>query len=630
MKYLTFTLSLFVAQLGAADFQSNVAALNSSNYGDRVDARNELMDALATASFAESSAAEYQSMLSSLYDAISVEKSGANKAYIIQMLGLFGDEETASKIYPLLGDKDEVIRDRTRKALSALPSSSAPDYLLKGLLRGPAEDRSKYIQGLAYLNHTAAWEPISKLLLKSPDPSTQECAAWALGKLKASEALGSLWAARKTAEGSYLLAIDTALLQIGPGSAGAEELVRKATVSSIRIGAFTYLISEDRLKAHSLLDQVLTKKDSPDRSGMIKAASESKELQQAVIDAVDQLTNDDKVILTYTLSDQRTSQHEALLIEFLKTGDTELQAAAADALGWIGSDESFKAMADYVAKNLDDDQIMDAMARLNAPEADSYFLSQLDQTGDTASVISAMKMVETRNSPGGTEKLNQIARSSSNSELREAAFSSLETIGNLESLRVFLTIIIEQQPLTRSAQKSLKRLSVSFGAPELQWTEAYRDALMSTSLDEQKASVFVVLDGVPCQDALDLLMQYAFAPEIKPSAIKTLQRWPTYSVANAWLEFTENDQATELDMQIAVKALERTFKSSSMQGDAREKAKAAAEVFGKSDSPEIKRAVASGFAPDMFKPWKLNAVRDQIKAYKDDPDVKDLLAALFE
>lgn len=631
MKYLIYTVCLLTAQISVANIDAHLRSLNSEDYSRQMEARTAIKAELAANTSPGAPDAAYQNILDEIYEAIEAASTDSAKIYLIDMLGVFGDENSAAKLAALLSDSDPVIRDRARKALSALPGADAPKILLDGLQSGPGAMRINFMQALVYIDHKTAWEFIVPLL-DDINPETQRVAAWALGKLGVAEALEPLWTARGETEGSHRLEVETAILQLKPDSRKSKELVRDGASSAVRIHAFNLIADENPGTAVSLLEEMLADRNFADRPGIISAAMQHQNngFQSAPIDGRAQLTADEKIVLVGVISDQRMSQYESLLLGYLQSDETELARAAAYALGWVGGNDSFEALAAYTSEHMNDRVVVEAMGRLNAPAADEYYLSILDDPrSDLSKTKTAIAMVQIRNSPNGIDRLNEFALDGSEPELQDAAFSALETIGNLQSVQNMLSVILEQGPLTRSAQVSLKRLSLNYGAADEQWERAYLPALDAAETAEQKIAIIQILDGAAGNASLSFLADHAFDSELQSAVIRSLQRWPTYDVAQVWVKLSEDSRADDTMRSAAAAALRRTFNSSAMEGNNIVKAEAAADAIALSNQKAIKQSIASGFDPSGIFPGQINRVQQILEDFQNDPDVEELLAPLF-
>lgn len=628
MKYLIATIFFVTTQLLAADIGDMLTKLGSDNYDTQNEARDELLIAFADASAPHSESDGLGVMLKSVYPLLNGEMPAVSRSYLIRLIELFGEPESASVLYPLLGDPNPVIRDSARRALAALSDQEANVLLMQGLLRAPAEQRPSFMQALAYSGYTPAAMEIVQFL-DSADSKTQGTAAWALGELGQKDTRSALFAARNSVLPENRLLVDAALLEIGLNAEVAEILVDTGSHSGIRFGAFEQLIELDPSRAEQLLKAAISDSDFPARVDIFSATmqSSSDTLRAILVGSMESLPIADQILIVAAISDSRDAKYEPLVIELLSTEDDALRKSAVEALGWIGGDRSFPAMY-ALALNNGGGGIMDALARLNAPAADEKLLAAVQEPSDNASAVAALKMVALRNSPGGTELVNSIVRESENKELAEASFLAIEKIGNLESAKALIDVIFREDALKRPAQKSLKRFSMNFGIPEFQWEAIYEPALENAS-SSQKESIIQVLDAVACQDSLDYLEASLADPQLRASVIRSLQRWTDYDVALVWVNLASEDGVTEKEKSTAIKGLKRTFESDSMEGSFSDKAKAAAAAIELASDPQFKIAILEPFQGNI--PSK--KMKDFKKAFQplaDDADVGETISAIIQ
>jgi hypothetical protein len=247
---------------------------------------------------------------------------------------------------------------------------------------------------------------------------------------------------------------------------------------------------------------------------------------------------------------------------------------------------------------------------------------------DSDSAIAALQIIAMRNSPGGTALVNSIARSSTDDALVSASFLAIEKIGDMESIKVLVDAVLAGGPNQRSAQRSLKRFSLNFGDPNLQWATVFEPALENATT-RQKEGLIQILDAVACVGSIKFLEANSNDSELRSAIIKTLQRWTTYEVASVWVNIASADGATEKDVSTAAKGLERTFSSNSMTGSIDDKIEAAASAIRQTSIPELKKAVLVPFQGDIPR-WHKNKLKNVFKSLTSDPDVGDAISELIK
>ncbi|GEM_PF-6408316 len=618
---------LSICQLHAATFQEAIADLDSSDYGVRTKSRSQVMSDLAVVTSPEQSdSAAVGKLLGSVTEALGSNLSIESKAYLMRMLGLFGGEESVSTLYPALApNKDNWIRESARAGLSILPGENAEKSLRNGLQRAPAGEIPLYMYALSYRGDREMVQNIAEYLSAS-DPKAQRMAALSLAVMADSASRSPLWLARDTVDSDNRLMVESALVGLDLNADAAKSLAQIGAESSVRSGAFLQLLDLDSEAAYTLLKKAFDNDDAVSRANFLRATmlSNQKDLHKMIFESLSRLSVADQVVVIGAVSDSRRSEYESFLISYLKSDEKALRVAAVDAIGWVGSDDSFEPLYSVMLKDPSDEFVLDALARVNAPLADERVMRNAGGS-DSSEVVSAIRIMGLRNSPGARDFLNSLILTSSDQKVLEAAFSALEKIGDMDSVRNLLSIVVKGGGSRRSAQRSLKRLSVSYGVPELQWEEAYELALSNAKSIEDRESVILILDGVACEPAMDYLMGSLSEAKLRSSVIKTLKRWTRYKAGLAWVDLASREDATDKEKATAVSELRRVFSSKKMAGDTYDKARVALKAVQKSTELDQKLAILSGFEKDVPS-WKKKGVLKIFKPLQNDSELKEVLA----
>jgi hypothetical protein len=273
---------------------------------------------------------------------------------------------------------------------------------------------------------------------------------------------------------------------------------------------------------------------------------------------------------------------------------------------------------------------------VKAPSADQKALASVEHSSDTAERIASIKVLELRNTSGATALLNGIIAGSADPELKEAAFNSLESIGNDESIRILLTISTSEDVQSRAAQRSLKRLSMNFGAPLYQWQELYLPTLESADNDAARQAVIQILDGVACEQVIAYLQAILIEGDsaLRLAAMSALQRWPLQEQlydADLWLSIASAESATDKERSQAARALKKCLTHSSHPFY-----NAQADLLVKIVQAELpleyKRDLLSMYEdPERHfsVQWKRRLVIQSLKTVETDPQVGDLVKQII-
>jgi len=559
-----------VSLASAMDVAVTVQTLSGDDYAARQQARLDLLSAFSMVTAPDAADDQRLALEASVIGQLNAaELPLAGRLYLIRMLELFGSDARADAVSALLGDSEPQVRDSARRALVAIPGAKAAAHLLIGLTNGSEADRAAFIDALATRGAGDAAPAIAEWL-QSSDPELVSASALALGKLGNNAVIPALLSARKNATGETRLVIEVALLQIGVDAEIAYSLAGTGSRGVIRAEAFKQLAASDPKRAKQVLEVVMAQPDFPGRLLFLQAAltSDAAPLRAAVVALLPSAHVNDQVVIVSAIGEQGLAAYEAQFLALLPQSEGILRAGLIYALGNIGGDASFEPLYQAFSANTKDANAANALARVNAPSADQKALATVESGADPAARIASIKVLELRNTAGATALLNGIISTSTDAQLNEVAFKSLESIGNDESIRNLLKIVIADDAQSKAAQRSLKRLSMNFGAAEYQWQTLYRPVLESIGNDAARQAVIQILDGVACEPVAVYLREILLESDsaLRPAAISALQRWPLQEPlydGDLWLMIASAESATDKERSQAARALKKVLTHSS-------------------------------------------------------------------
>ncbi|MFT5825917.1 MAG: HEAT repeat protein [Yoonia sp.] len=634
-KLLLSLITCCVVSLASAiDVASTVKTLGGDDYAARLQARLDLKKAFAGATAPGAVAADDLALEASVIAQLSAEGLPlTGRLYLIRMLELFGTDTGADAAYALLGDSEKKVRESARRALVAIPGAKAEAYLIAALSNGPEADRAAYIDALATRGAGDA-APVIAELLQSSDPALVAASALALGKLGNDAVIPALLSARQSASGETKALIESALLQIGVDADTAYSLAGTSSRGVIRAEAFKQLVASDPKRAKQVLEVVLAEPGFSGRLLFIQAAlaSDSAPLLEAVVAHLSGASVNDQVVIVTAIGEQGLAAYEAQLLALLPKSEGILHARIIHALGNVGGDASFEPLYQAFSANTKDKNAANALARVQAPAADQKALASVEHGSDTAARIASLKVLELRNTSGAVALLNGIISGPADAKLKEAAFKSLESIGNDDSIRILLKMVTAGDAQSKAAQRSLKRLSMNFGAPEYQWDELYHPVLESAASDAARQAVIQILDGVACQPVIAYLQDLLLDSDLsmRPVAMSALQRWPLQEQlyeGDLWLSIASAESSSDKDRSQAARALKKCLTYSShrfyaAQGELLVKiVQAELPLEYKRDLLNVYEDPAKHFSVS----WKRRPVIQSLKTVENDPEVGDLV-----
>ena len=626
-----------VSFASAVDVAQVVKTLGGDDYAARLRARQELQKAFAAATDRGAAAGASSALEASVAGQLSAEGLPMEgRLYLIRMLELFGSDAAAGALYPLLGDSEPEVRDSARRALVAIPGDKAADYLLEGLTRGFEADRAAYANALA-IRGVSDSAPAVAELLKSSDPALVAASAVALGKLGNEAAVPALLGAWQSSTGETKALIEIALLQIGVDADTAYTLAGTGSRGAICAEAFKQLAASDAERAKQVLDVALENPELPGRLRFLQAAlgSDSVPLREAVVAHLSGGSVNDQVVIVTAIGEQGLTVYEAQLLALLPKSEDVLRACIIHALGDVGGDASFEPLYQAFSANSKDKNAANALARLKAPSADRKALAAVESGSDTAARIASIKVLELRNTSGATVLLNGIITEDVDVKLKEAAFKSLESIGDSDSIRKLLQLVTGGGAQAKAAQRSLKRLSANFGAAEYQWKELYYPVIESAENASAREAVVQILDGVACPSVVSYMKEILLdrSSSLRSAAISALQRWPAQAQlydADLWILIASDPSVTDKELSMAARSLKKllTYQSHAFclgQADLLVK------IVHAKLPLEYKRELLSVYedaARHFSYTWLRRGVVHRLKTVENDPQVGDLIKAI--
>ncbi|MGC6455272.1 MAG: HEAT repeat domain-containing protein [Coraliomargaritaceae bacterium] len=616
-----------VAHASAIDVDSTVQALASDDYDERTKARNDLR-----LGFADAEGVAYKEFEQSVLE-YAQKKDGSlpleERLYLLKLVGLFGTEASVKPVANLLGHENAKVRDSARRALSNISSDSASSALAIGLRNASGEEKSFYLDALAYRGDPRAVALIAAEL-ESDNPDWVRRAAMALGKLGSAEAIPALLDALENGV-EPIAEIEIALLRSGLNSSLAQKLVEEGSQNAVCVDAFRQLQEQDSRLAGVVFARLLKDPTARARSMIISEvwSLDAPNLQSQLIDYLPTATLADKILIITGVGESGSSEYEKDLLALYPLEDNWLlKQSMLSTLGSVGGDASFETLYKAFQADTNNRGVSDALARLQAPSADATAMKQV-RTADTVDEqISAIRVLELRNVPGATELINSIAQSDKDKKLRQAAFTALESIGDFTSIELLIDLIISEDPMIRPAQRSLKRLSLNFLAPGFLWKQYYLPAITEAQTDEQRIGIIMILDGVDSWESMDYIKTLVLDSQneaLSQAAMKTLSRWSSVRSVETWMELVEKDASYRED---AIKAIHRAATSDSVQDGPTRKVEALVKAIQSTDDAVLKNDLLQVYLDPPSKIiW---AIKSRLTPLKEDPDVAELAQEILD
>ncbi|HEX2099954.1 MAG TPA: HEAT repeat domain-containing protein [Candidatus Synoicihabitans sp.] len=607
---------------GVAPIAPLIADLSASDHETRQTARLALRQTLVDAPPRELAALEAE-----LLQAIAPDRDWATRDWCLRLVELVGTPAAVNPLTSLLNDPDPRIRDLARRALASIPSRRAIDALRRGARQAPAGERDAYADALAYRGDDRAVKELIALLREGSAD-----AALALGKVGHRSARSALQKAHATADDDdFKAAVEYALLDAGVTNRRlAATLAQSGQTPTVRIAAFGQLTDLDAPAAAAILRNVLAQPDHEQRAVFLRRAMESARLREDVVARLPDLPESDRIVVLDAIADLRLAKYEPVALSLLNDASETLQPVVARTLGVLGTDASFQPLLDRYLANSRDRAVTAALARLQAPSAERSLFATARGDGAVTDRVAALRLLVLRNAAGVVELLNAFTGAGHAPELRTEAFRGLEVVGDFGSVRTLLQVVLNDDPLKRPAQNSVKRLSANLGVPDPLWQDCYAPALAAAANDDRRRDVLAIIDGISGPAAAAWLQQIVMEEQpLRQEALEALGRWTDISGIDAWIEIARAEGATAEEIAAAKQSIVRIAGSTRTTGQYEERVQRAVKAMDAfPDDPVFRREMVANYEGKVH--WQMQReIKRLFPKFLDDPaiaaEVKELL-----
>lgn len=622
--------SLFLSlSVAAQDLGALIGELDAKPYAETYALRTEIEKLFAEATAPSANTSTFEDLEQSLLDRLPEVTKPISRQWLIRVLEWFGSEASVPLLAAYLKDSDKETSECARRALIANPSAEAIKVLAGAFIHSEESAKGMYLDAFVYRNDVRSVKVIKDFLQSGHSPLVEE-AARALIQLGGAEAIDSISQAYSRADAENRAVLERAILASGADAEQCWSLVQSGTDSGIATAAFRALVELDAEAANELLHLLLAEPASLLRSKILRIAFEEESLQPLLVSKLKSIPAPDQLLLLDAISDCLLSRYEEAVIALLASPDKEVQRKAVGTLGYIGGQASFQPLYDSFLKDSNED-LERALSMLNVPQLNNRLFDVLDQADDPERLVFAVRLLGLRNADGAEERFrSMIEEEGSSRTLRKACMKALESLGTLQTCQALADFILQEDPLKRDAQRSLKRLCLNYGDPDVLWNKVFRPALESASSDQVRQDLLAIADSV----AGDTLMIYISelledpSSDLRPAAIKVLSRWPNMDAGELWIKMATVSGASASDIKAAQSGLSRIVKNNKIEGWEKLKLDMIVDALEQAPTDAFKKAmVASYYEPS---PYIQHYLHDAFEAYVNDPqiglDVQKVLA----
>ena len=610
----------------AQNLSELVTQLDSDQMDQRTEARLDIQQLLTDSTAPTADANARRALEEETLQILQSDPSHPAQVWLLRMLELTGSEVSVPVIASYLNSTDPELRDCARRALVANPSSEATTALYKAMLRSSDAEKRAYIDGFVFRGDGRAAKAILPLL-KSNDAGTVVQAANALVLLDAS-VYSELKVAHTNAPEGSRAAIELAMLATGANANTCKALISSAANVGVAEAAFVALLKKDTAEAVAVLQAAVDEAPSPLRNAMLGSAMTEPALQAILLDSLDLRTPEDQLIILSGIAEQEITSAEARVIALLSSADQAVRKQAIFTLGVIGGSASYSTLYALFLNESDKDASK-ALAKLDLATMDKELFETVEESSDLKQRSAAMQLLALRNAEGAADLFNRTIAPGNPDDLRVECMKALEVLGTVESCQAMAQFIVLGDSVKRPAQKSLKRLCLNYGDPDLLWDSVFVPALKAAGNDTIRGDLLVIADAVAGDHLLAFIQQQIAdtRSSLRPAVLKTLQRWPHMEASEVWLEVISRPNVSSSDIKAAQSGLGRMVKSKEVGGWDKLKLNQIVIAVEKAPTAEFKQAMVNLYLkPDDYIQHYLH---DAFEQFANDPDISAEVAAVL-
>jgi hypothetical protein len=611
----------------AQNLSELVAQLDSDQMNQRTEARSGIQQLLTDSTAPTADANARSALEEEALQILQSDPSHPAQVWLLRMLELTGSEKSVPVIASYLNSSDGQLRDCARRALVANPAPEATTVLARAMMRASDAEKRPYIDGFVFRGDRRAAKVIVPLL-KSKDADTVIQAANALVVLNEPSVYSELKVAHTNAPQGSRAAIELAMLATGAEASICKTLISSAANVGVAEAAFIALLKKDTSEAVAVLQAAVDEAPSPLRTAMLATAMTEPAMQAILLDSLDLRTPEDQLIILSGIAEQDITNTEASVIALLSSADQAVRKQAIFTLGAIGGSASFSTLYALFLNESDEDASK-ALEKLDLATIDKELFETVEESSDLKQRSAAMQLLALRNAEGAADLFNRTIAPGNPDDLRVECMKALEVLGTVESCQAMAQFIVSGDSVKRPAQKSLKRLCLNYGDPDLLWDSVFVPALKTAANDAVRGDLLVIADAVAGDKLLTYIQQQIADTEssLRPAVLKTLQRWPHMEASKVWLELISTPNVSASDIKAAQSGLGRMVKSKEVEGWEKLKLNQIVVAVEKAPTAEFKQAMVNLY----LKPndYIQHYLHDAFEQFANDSDISVEVAAVL-
>ncbi len=534
----------------------------------------------------------------------------AGDAHVPVLARLLAKEETA---------------EMARQALQAIPGEASGKVLRGALAKAKGEALVGLVNALGARRDAASVGLIARHL-DAKDAAVAAAAADALGNIGTVEAAETLTDAAETAEGDLADTLRDARLRCARHLATAGDREAAGTIYTDllagdlpvrwRIAAMMGMVDGRCPGAAAVVERALGSGDARLRASAIQAAGRIAEdsMTERLVKRLPGLAPPDQVLLLGVLADRGDAAARPGVLKCLDADEGAVRAAAAAALGALGTAEDVPRLLDLAAAGEGTVRVAarEALSRLDAEGADKRLLEAAASAGN-AERVAAVRALPGRRTPGAAEVLLGAA-AEGDTDVRVAALESLAYVGmSLDAAHYaeLLDVLVraEDDRVVRAAEQAA--IAAARRRPNV---VARIFKPLKEGPPQAKVRLLGILPAVGGGQLFEFIQPHLDVDNqaVRDAAVRALVAWPDAAAADLVLKVAKESK-DRTHRVLALRGYMRLMKEHPFASERQRMMHAVRPLL---DTPEIKKLFLAGLA-SMTDPFALEAA----KAFLDDPAV---------
>lgn len=624
---LFFIAPLFLAlSLSGQSLEALIQQLDTKSYADAYALRVEILKTFAS-TFGDSDAPTVEALEQIVIEQLPEVSNPKAKIYLLRVLQWFGSEASVPVLAVYLKSTNKDLQETARRALMANPSDQAAHILAQSLFQATDLNKGPFLDAFVYRDDKRSIKAI-EAYMQSDTPGLVAEATQALIQLGEEDAMDWVVDAYKRSGAENKNLLQRAQVLLGADAGTCERLIREGVDSGVVMAAYRRLLSLDQSAAEEMLQLFLGEPGSHLRSKLLRVSFESESLRDSCIAHLANSSAADQKLILQAITEHALSAYEDAVLSLLAVSDKEVKREAIRTLGVVGGVASYDSLFTLFMEDADKDA-EEALAMLTLPSLNERLFQLLEHGEDPDKRTAAVRLLARRNAQGAAEIFTQRIQPGSSEVLRRECIRALESLGTLQTCQTFAGFIIEEDPLKRDVQRSLKRLCLNYGDPDLLWAEVFMPALNAAPSDDLRRDLLAIADGVAGEALLSYIRTQIEDKDssLRSASMKILSRWPDLYAGELWIQVATDPEASPSDLTAAQAGLTRIVKNKKVIGWEKLKLELIVKALKSAPNDTFKRAMITCYLEPSS--YIQHYLHDAFQPYLNDPVVAQEVAAVL-